>query len=627
MRLIILSLMIAVSALSMEGVRKEKLSVLYVGGSANVESIFGDKPAGFEKSKKERMENFGRFLRSRFTKVKVIDADKYTYPMSADYDVTVMDGTPRPKDGGKGGICVSVFPDSFDDAVVCIADVSEYVTRTVGCKNDWYCLCLNNHAHSWVKDHPVFRGPFEVELKTEMRPVTESTRLQQGFIGKPCPDEIETWEVVRKSGAPDARIGMVSREDGYTDSPDAEFISGGECAKPLGAVAIGRHGNFFHWGFAADPESLTEAGRDVLANAIVYASKFKGHRIIARKLDEYSTDRDGFISWIDYSLSKDSWMSGERMYEQLRKENPKRAAELGDVALPKTYNEYICGKYPDLYPVLGPDPKEYRRYFEANREYLRPSDDDPFNMVVDRDCREIGVANNNIAMLDSAISVWEDGGKRADIGRRLLRRYTLCRFDTPGEYREWVDKYRDKLFFTDAGGFLWLVNSREPGVTGNDYDVLRRELEMRKNGVPAEEKPAASVSGSGVKTGRLVTSNEEPVALEAEVINGENGDRYFKLTMLIEPGFHAYATVDPSESLIQTTVDMVFPDGIVPVGDVVMPETVSTGNGTTLYEGMVSFMRRFTGNGDGEIKANVRYQVCDNVGCRIPVNKTVSARL
>lgn len=36
---------------------------------------------------------------------------------------------------------------------------------------------------------------------------------------------------------------------GFEDSPEAEVISSGVCAKSLDAVAIGRHGNFFHWGF------------------------------------------------------------------------------------------------------------------------------------------------------------------------------------------------------------------------------------------------------------------------------------------------------------------------------------------------------------------------------------------
>ena len=72
---------------------------------------------------------------------------------------------------------------------------------------------------------------------------------------------------------------------------------------------------------------------------------------------------------------------------------------------------------------------------------------------------------------------------------------------------------------------------------------------------------------------------------------------------------------------------MEFPDGITPVGDMIMPVTVPTGNATTLYEGVSVFRRKFTGSGTGEIKANVRYQVCDDPGCRMPMRKMVTAKI
>ena len=75
---------------------KEKLKVLYVGGSANVvRSVEGLDPDMVKKSVKERMSHFDKFLRSRFTSVKSIHAEDYTPSMSADYDVTIFDGTPK----------------------------------------------------------------------------------------------------------------------------------------------------------------------------------------------------------------------------------------------------------------------------------------------------------------------------------------------------------------------------------------------------------------------------------------------------------------------------------------------------------------------------------------------------
>lgn len=80
---------------------------------------------------------------------------------------------------------------------------------------------------------------------------------------------------------------MISKSAGFLDSPDVEFISGGVSAKGLEEVAIGRHGNFLHWGFSASPEEMTEEAKSVFANAIVYISQFAGQTPIARKFNPF----------------------------------------------------------------------------------------------------------------------------------------------------------------------------------------------------------------------------------------------------------------------------------------------------------------------------------------------------
>lgn len=77
---------------------------------------------------------------------------------------------------------------------------------------------------------------------------------------------------------------MVSRPGGFEDSPEAEIISGGVSAKTWDAVAIGRHGNFLHWGFAALSDDMTDEARDVFANAVVYIAGFAGQTPVARNI-------------------------------------------------------------------------------------------------------------------------------------------------------------------------------------------------------------------------------------------------------------------------------------------------------------------------------------------------------
>ena len=127
------------------------------------------------------------------------------------------------------------------------------------------------------------------------------------MYGYTLPEQTEMWMVSKNGGFENGqRIGMVSRPWGYTDSHEAEVISGGLCAKSIDAVAIGRHGNFFHWGFAAKPSDLTEPAKAALANAIVYMKDFKGKRIIARKLNEGIATRDAATA-SKYTMSRDCW--------------------------------------------------------------------------------------------------------------------------------------------------------------------------------------------------------------------------------------------------------------------------------------------------------------------------------
>ena len=298
-----------------------------------------------------------------------------------------------------------------------------------------------------------------------------------------CPAELEMWQVqttVYEEGK-NARIGMVCGDGGYTDSPDTEFISGGESAKPIHAVAIGRHGNFLHWGFASDPAEMTPAGKDVFANAVVDISKFKGHPIIARKLDRGSYVRDESLQWLDYSIAKDSWQNKETFNKRVREDLLKKGDPTAKFYESESYHEFVKKYSPELYEVFGTDTEEYFRFYKKNHPYLYRDPENTFRMKVDTDLREIGVANYDIAMLDSAITIWERGGKEAAKGERLLKRYTLCNFTTPQEYRNWVDTNRDNLFFSEAGGFLWLVNTNVPNAVGNDYTALILDLKAKND--------------------------------------------------------------------------------------------------------------------------------------------------
>jgi hypothetical protein len=383
--------MLAVSGLS----AKVKLSVLYVGGTANMDPMLmapgSVDSVALAASVKERMAHFTKFLKKNFTNVKLIEGKDYTPEMSAAYDVTVFDGRTVPfrKGDRMKGERDSYLPESFDRAAVMIGHMSEDLGRSLGNKNDWYCLCLDNYALGMKNDHPVFNGPFKVDMTTEMHPTAAPALEVAEMMGESLPEEMpmllmhSKWtEEEIASGS--CRIGMVSRPGGYLDSPDTEVISGGLCGKSIDAVAIGRHGNLFHFGFAADPERLTPAGQAILLNSIVYASKFNGQKPIARKMKEGIATRDHLpmTKWACTRKANDRINEQELTFRQMidsvhavAVEKKAKGEELTmseamylDMSqmppvVKKSFGQYLKERNPKLYEVFGTDEAAYANYY------------------------------------------------------------------------------------------------------------------------------------------------------------------------------------------------------------------------------------------------------------------------
>ena len=85
--------------LGLNAQKKQAVSVLYVGGSADLETAGLEvKPAPevLAASVAERTAAFEKFLKKNFKTVKVVDAKDYHYTMSEHYDVTIIDGKPAP---------------------------------------------------------------------------------------------------------------------------------------------------------------------------------------------------------------------------------------------------------------------------------------------------------------------------------------------------------------------------------------------------------------------------------------------------------------------------------------------------------------------------------------------------
>lgn len=654
-RTLILTLCLAAILLPFRVAAKHNISVLYVGGSPDRGVVMGlsADSAKLAASAKQRSADFTRFLRSRFKKVKAIDAADYQAAMSDGYDVTVFDGHPKPHSvttDARGRQIARMFPEGFDRPTISIADASAAIRQGTGNKNDWYCLCLQNKAMRWKKDHPIFKGPYKVNIIPEINPTPAGAIETAELYGDEVPDSVEMWTVqkLNYTDDPEIRVGLVCRPWGYEDSPEAEIISGGVSSKSIDAVAIGRHANFFHWGFGASPSGLTEAGRAALANAIVYMAELGPCRVIARKNNDEIATRSS-ISHAKGEIARSAWDTENkaRLNFYLKVDSGQQAAKaklaagepltLADSAYisippqrrpqPTPYADFIRLREPDLFHIFGDDIEEYNRYYDRNTPWFRPAEGQIHRLDIDEDVRSLGIANNDIRLLETCISMLEQGGSDAAKASAILERYTLCRFTTPDEWRRWFTANRDRLFFTESGGWLWLVDTQDSTVPGNDYSVLSKPAEPK---AAAEQKPRPGTDApaqTAKSSGMPATDRENPVASKAELVINPDGTRDIVITLSIHPGFHLYANVDEADPFIPTEIKLTLPEGVKAEGPMSYPSVTPSKNATTYYKGLCRFIQRISGTSDSEAICELNYQSCDNSVCLRPVSTTLKINL
>lgn len=620
-------------ALSITAAKKQPLSVLYVGGMTD---MYQPAPEEKDAAVKARCDAFKAMLDNYFTTVTVVLGTDYTPDMSKGYDVTILDGRPKPltpriveKDAA-GNITryerESYLPADFDCATITIGQVGEHVGRAIGSKNDWYCLCLDAHAHSWVKDHPIFRGPFKVKLQVADRPTPSDAYHYKYYYDGEMPDQLPMWRVQTKGYETDPgfSIGMVARPWGYTDSPDAEYISSGVCAKTLDAVAIGRHGNFLHWGFSASPLYMTDQAKDVFANAIVYISQFKGRPMQARKFNDRIATRE-YLKEIAYLVTRASY--DERMASDLEwhqksvesykaaiakkeagqelTEAEKETLRYGDPGefKARTYEDYVKRYAKEFFPMFGTDEKAYAQYFKDNYDYFYS--EGFYNIFLDEDVKAWGIPNYKHQLLDKAITSLENGTD-VDRANRILARYTMADFSTPAEWRKWYDTYKDKMYFTESGGWKFLIDG-DATIPGNDYFKYRQRI---------AEKTTANTGTE--------TSDATPVVTSVKIIDPNTEKPRLSVKFKIHPGYHIYANVAGDDPYIPTAVNLELPDGLT-AGEWTITRPGRFGDtGTTIHEDEAEYTCPLLGHGKGTIRCNVSYQVCDAHICMPPAKNQLT---
>jgi hypothetical protein len=71
--------------------------------------------------------------------------------------------------------------------------------------------------------------------------------------------------------------------------------------------------------------------------------------------------------------------------------------------------------------------------------------------------KDLGIpSNRRIATLERLVELLEDS-KTSATAQRLLKRYTDRDFATPQQGRQWLQQNRNRIFFSDVGGYKFFV--------------------------------------------------------------------------------------------------------------------------------------------------------------------------
>ena len=200
-------------------VKKSDLKVLYVGGTADIQTFAVEVDSVvLQEEIAKRTASFENMLKQYFETVAVVAGMDYTMDLSDDYDVTIFDGVirelaPFKVERDAQGKVISLTPESyltedFDRPAILLAEMGETLGRFIGLKTDWYCLCLDADAHHFRAEHPIFKGPFPVEMTVRMQPTPEGAYRYPYYYDGPLPDSIPMWKVQtkRRHGLPSLGI-------------------------------------------------------------------------------------------------------------------------------------------------------------------------------------------------------------------------------------------------------------------------------------------------------------------------------------------------------------------------------------------------------------------------------------
>jgi hypothetical protein len=201
---------------------------------------------------------------------------------------------------------------------------------------------------------------------------------------------------------------------------------------------------------------------------------------------------------------------------------------------------------------------------------------------------------------DVVILDWPDLPPRDEKG---FKRPALDR--DPGRWRSWLEANRRRLYFTDIGGYKFLV-APEPLESSSVANRTSGEIPDAKT--PIVEK--AEISPAKVRAGE---------ALELIV------------RVKLAPTWHIYAVGGSRGPGVPTTSIVTLPNGVEADSEWTCPQPVRDTGGQMIYQGTQKFRRRLRAAqgvllGPIDLKCEFGYQACDPFSCRLPTKVDLTAK-
>ena len=480
-------LLIAVSGVASGQIEKSGLKILYIGADPNQPLSDKEKsrtshPERAAEFRKTRTPDFEQFLKQYFTTVDVIFSKDYKEEMSAKYDVTIVDDYLPVLSGGykkdpKTGKITSYetrkyLSEEYDHATLMIGEPSAFTGEGRQLKIDHLCLCLDAHAHSMKLKHPIFNKPYKVDITYEDVKLSGNYHVRYG--GRNLGEKMPMWRI-QTEGYRDEKgfpVGLVSTGYGFDNDIDAEWISSGTCDKGIEATAIGRHASFFHWGFAAAPSYMTAGAKLAFINSIHYIAQFKGAKQLTRKIkgvylreylreQQWTLSDEGSARWLAYIEESNQKTIEYKKKLQAKKDAGEELTEMESMMLQmpdrkETRAWTIRHEPKELKDKFGEDWAAYENYYKENMDYFCPDLSQYYKCFVDEDAKALGIPNSSIKLLDKAVKMMKKGD-RAEMAKRILKRYTKKTFQTAEEWEKWLKTNRSKLYFSEGDGYKFIV--------------------------------------------------------------------------------------------------------------------------------------------------------------------------